>query len=132
MTDGNVAYEMTPLQHFGSGVRIFFARLRNRLPHLVWRGDEIDVRVVFTADKLPHIEGESIEDALREAQRELDSSPLVEMEQALSRLGVSFDKGMGPDGRDWEWDFSLRGPISVQFKRRAAKPERRVGRKRNA
>jgi hypothetical protein len=85
--------------------------------------------VTFTADKLPAISAGSPEAGLQAALAELDSSPLADTEAALSRLGVGFDKGMGPDGRDWEWDYSLRGPISVRFKRRAQRPERRLGRK---
>lgn len=108
----------------------WMARQRRRfLPYLVWYGDELDVRVTFTADKLPPIEGPDLQAAMREAFTEFQRSPLVETEEALRRLGVGFDTGMGGDGREWEWDFSLSGPISVQFKRRARRPERRTARK---
>lgn len=96
-------------------------------PRLVWPNDEVDVVVTFTAERLPAIQGEDMQAVLGEAQRELWSGPIAEIESQLSRLGVGFDKGMGPEGRDWEWDWSLCGPISVRFRRRTKKPMRRTG-----
>jgi len=95
---------------------VWHFRLRRWLPRLVWLGDEIDVVVTLTEDKLfqPDPVGA------------LFSGGFYEIEKQLRDKGILFDTGMGAGGRDWEWDFSLRGPISVRFKGRAAKPERRV------
>lgn len=124
--DGNGIRMMTPWEMLLSRIDGIFTRLRRRLPYLVWYGDELDVRVIFTADKLPPIEGKSLDAVLGEAIAEYQGSPLVETESALRRLGVSFDTGMGSEGRDWEWDWSLRGPISVRFKSRATSPQHRA------
>ena len=38
---------------------------------------------------------------------------LFEIERKLRELGVNFDTGGGCGGRDWEWDWSLEGPIKL-------------------
>jgi len=38
---------------------------------------------------------------------------LFEIEQKFLEIGVSFDTGAGFGRRDWEWDFSLKGPIKI-------------------
>lgn len=95
--------------------------LRNiwaRRPRLVWPGDEIDVGVTFTDETLdpsdPH--------------RSLFSGRMAEVEAALLEAGIKFDRGIGLGGRDWEWDWSLSGPISVRFRCLAKKPENRRAR----
>ncbi len=90
-------------------------RVRRRLPHLVWHGDEIDVRVTLKDLGALHGAGTSLD-------------RVFEVQRLLSEMGITFDSGSGPHGRDWEWDFSLSGPISVQFDRSAARPERRTAR----
>lgn len=90
-------------------------RLKRLIPRLVWYGDEVDVVVSFTEDRINQ------NDPLGSLWR----GRLPEIERALSEIGVRFDTGLGLNGRDWEWDYSLRGPISVKFKRRAAQPGRR-------
>lgn len=45
----------------------------------------------------------------------LDRGHLAEIERALAEIGIEFDKGVGLGGRDWEWDWSLRGPIEIRF-----------------
>lgn len=100
-------------------IRIFFLRLRDKFPYLVWRGDEIDVKVTMTAFKLNE-EGDPIE--------QLGSGPVYEIQEQLREIGINFDVGMGLHGRDWEWDYSLSGPINVKFKCKAKKPERRMER----
>lgn len=97
-------------------------RLRRKLPHLVWYGDELDVTVTFSQHRLP--EGVGIDEAVSYLYR----SRMAEIEQAISDIGISFDRGGGYDGRDWEWDWSLKGPISIRFRHRATKPERRMER----
>lgn len=117
----NVVRQMTWLEQQCSNVISIVTRLRRRLPYLVWRDDEIDVVVTFPAATLPA--GLDLHDAMRE----LYSGPLHEIESQLSRLGIGFDKGVGFGGRDWEWDCSLSGPISVRFRRRSKRPLRRTG-----
>lgn len=98
--------EMTWSERKIGRARHWLRRLRRKLPYLVWHGDELDVRVTLRGDT----------DLLFAAQ-----TPLRD-------LGISFDTGMGNGGRDWEWDFSLQGPISVRFGGRAKYPERRHAR----
>ena len=53
--------------------------------------------------------------------------PMHEIDRQVLRY---FDLGLikhepGIGGRDWEWDWSLSGPISVTFRGRAARPGQR-------
>lgn len=91
--------------------RAWWALLR-KLPRLIWLDDEVNVVVTFTSDRL--LPGDTVDEAFRS----LFTGRLAQVEHALSDMGVGFDKGMGMDGRDWEWDWSLRGPISVRFRGR--------------
>ena len=36
-------------------------------------------------------------------------------------MGIHFDTGAGCGNRDWEWDWSLRGPIEIHFVRKKRK-----------
>jgi hypothetical protein len=117
--------EMNARQKFWSRLKHRAIRLRRKLPYLVWYGDEIDVRVTFKEAKLQPIEASDPEVVLAAAQRQLNTGALAKVERGLSEIGIGFDKGAGCDGRDWEWDWSLSGPISVTFRARAKKPERR-------
>jgi len=38
---------------------------------------------------------------------------LFEIERLLLKNGISFDTGAGMGHRDWEWDWSLKGPVKV-------------------
>lgn len=44
-------------------------------------------------------------------------SKLLQIEKLMRELGVSFDTGYGCEEIDWEFDWSLRGPIYVTFKK---------------
>lgn len=110
--DPNVR-SMTRLEAAVGRAKGWLLRLRRRLPYLVWYGDEIDVRVTFSQDKL---------DDVTNPFRQLFSGELFELEKRLGNIGIGFDRGVGFDGRDWEWDWSLKGPISVTFRGRASKP----------
>lgn len=96
-------------------LRIWHWRLRCWIPRLVWIGDEIDVRVTLSEDKLKQ------ENPLENFQ----SGSFRQIENQLRLLGIEFDTGQGCAGRDWEWDWSLKGPIHISFVGRAKKPERR-------
>jgi len=111
---------MTPSQLLWSRIRTFFILLRRRLPFLVWYGDELDVIVTFPNDTLDS----------SEPFGSLFDGHLAEIESRLRAAGIEFDRGVGFGGRDWEWDWSLKGPISVQFKSRSTHPERRQERPR--
>jgi hypothetical protein len=91
---------------------------RHYIPHLVWHGDEVDVLVTFKEDRLRAA-------TPQEAMTDFNRGSLHEARLILNEIGVEFDTGLGIEGRDWEWDWSLRGPISVSFKRRAQNPELR-------
>ena len=38
---------------------------------------------------------------------------LFQIEKLFLELGINFDTGGGFGGRDWEWDWSLSGPIKL-------------------
>jgi hypothetical protein len=40
---------------------------------------------------------------------------LFDAERSLRKAGITFDTGGGFGGRDWEWDWSLEGPVTVRF-----------------
>ncbi len=98
----------------------WWARQRRRLPYLIWWNDELDVKVTLSEDKLRDEEN---------PLPQLFSGAFAEVERQLGEMEIFFDTGLGPDGRDWEWDWSLHGPISVRFRGRARHPERRVSRR---
>ncbi len=109
-------HEMIGFELFWHGISLRWRRhVLRRLPRLVWPGDEIDVTVTFSQDPLDP----------DDPMHGLFSGGLYEIEQQLSHMGIGFDRGQGCYGRDWEWDRSLDGPISVTFRSRAKRPERR-------
>ena len=109
--------EMGPWEIRWSHVqRWWWRNVSRRIPRLVWYGDEIDVRVTFSEDPL----------CQSDPMKGLFSGGLYEIEKQLLHMGVGFDKGQGCYGRDWEWDWSLSGPIRVMFGGRAKHPERRI------
>lgn len=114
-----VARGMTRWKYLRTVTRNRLALLRRRLPYIVWYDDELDVGVTLSRYKL-NPEGDPIQ--------QLYSDTPAAVESALRDMGITFDTGMGDHGRDWEWDFSLAGPISVRFKSRATRPERRMER----
>lgn len=113
-----VGREMSWPQTWKSDLRCWLVRLRRRLPYLVWYDDELDITVMFSQDKLnPNADiGQLWRGAFSDAER------------IFNEMGITFDKGMGCEGRDWEWDWSLKGPISIRFRARASKPELRMER----
>ena len=115
----SVASEMNGWQIFLCRLRGYYIRLRRKCPYVVWYDDELDVTVTFSREHL--LPDGSIDDAFRT----LFGSRLAVVEKAIGDMDIGFDRGVGFDGRDWEWDWSLRGPISVRFRSRATKPERR-------
>lgn len=118
-----VAQEMTKIQYIISRVKgWWWNNVTIRLPKLVWHGDELDVCVRFSEDAFhPNMSPD-------EAFEGLETGSLSDIEKQLGSIGISFDKCMGYGGRDWEWDWSLKGPISVSFKQKAKKPELRKAR----
>ena len=116
-----VAREMTRWESVVLSVKYWAVRQRRRLPYLVWYGDELDVGVTLSQDKLTA-------NTLEGAFQQFNNGAFVEIEKIFSEMGIGFDKGLGCDGRDWEWDWSLKGPISVRFRSRATKPDQRMER----
>lgn len=107
----NVSDSASFLRRLWWSMETFFIRVRRRLPYIVWYGDELDVRVTLTNEKLFD-----------------NSGGFWDCESILSKMDIHFDAGIGGGGRDWEWDYSLRGPISVKFRGRAKSPELRLAR----
>lgn len=108
---------------------IWWTSFRRRyIPRLVWYGDEIDVCITFTENKLVPIELDPHKPIdMNQIVAPLFRGTLAQVEHQLKDIGIEFDKGLGPDGRDWEWDWSLRGPVHVKFRGRAQNPEQRAG-----
>jgi hypothetical protein len=89
-----------------------YRNISRRLPRLVWIGDEVDISVNF--HHIGNLGGAGI-----------DPVNLYQAQNLLNELGITFDTGSGCRGRDWEWDWSLHGPISLKFRGRAREPELR-------
>jgi hypothetical protein len=43
----------------------------------------------------------------------VDIQKVFEIERLLHKIGVHFDTGAGFGFRDWNWDYSLSGPVQV-------------------
>ncbi len=82
----------------------FFSRLSTYIPRLVWEGDEIDVDIVIQGD----------------------IAKIFQVEEKFHDLGIEFDAAYGYGLRDWEWDWSLSGPISIKFVRRSKNKDQRL------
>lgn len=111
--------EMTKLEILFSRVKGIFRKLRRKLPYFVWWDEELDVVVTLSQDKL---------NPEKDPFKQLLGGAFAQIEKTFSEMGITFDKGMGFDGRDWEWDWSLSGPISVRFHGTSSKPELRMER----
>lgn len=116
-----IGREMTRLESVLYNLKSWLIWQRRKLPYLVWWNDELDVTVTLSQDKLT---AQSLEGAFSQFK----SGAFVEVEKIFGEMGIGFDKGLGCEGRDWEWDWSLQGPISVRFRGRCARPERRMER----
>ena len=104
----------------------WWLRFKRLIPRLVWVGQEIDVVVTFVEDRLQMQSIDPVKpDDFNKAMTPLFRGALPKISDALREIGVEFDQGLGLSGRDWEWDFSLRGPISVRFKRVCKTTDRR-------
>ena len=119
-TTACIGREMTRWEQIRSNIKYWYIRLRRKLPYLVWWNDELDVTVTLSQDKL--------DPTAPNPFKSLFGGAFYEVEKIFREMGISFDTGMGCEGRDWEWDFSLKGPISIRFRSRAQKPERRMER----
>ena len=103
--------EMTKLEQFVSNWKHRLLRFRRKyIPVLLWYGEEVDVGV--TIKDWGALGGEP--------------GRVWDAQQCFRDMGISFDTGSGCDGRDWEWDYSLSGPISVRIRGRAKRPWKRV------
>jgi len=40
---------------------------------------------------------------------------LHEIETLFMEMGITFDTGFGFGCRDWQWDWSLKGPVKVVY-----------------
>lgn len=91
-----------------------WTKFHRKFPRLVWYGQELDVRLTFI-DYMALVTESAERVAIDEAQA------------ALRRAGITFDTGTDfvTGFRDWEWDYSLRGPLSVTFVGKNKKPEER-------
>ena len=93
-------------------LRRFIRQFRRRfVPYVIWHGQQVDVRIVFTDAPL----GGARKSRL----------PYMEIEQMFRDHGIWFDKGCGASGREWELDWSLQGPVHVTM---AGKSRRRIPR----
>lgn len=69
------------------------------IPNIVWRRQPVQVGIHFDLSKV-------------------DRQDIFEIEKLLNKNGIYFDTGAGCGNRDWELDWSLRGPVEVRFKRK--------------
>lgn len=92
---------------------------RKYIPYLVFYDQEIDVLVTWKENKL------SQNADVNAALKQLNQGHLAQIENMMSEIGITFDKGIGFEGRDWEWDFSLTGPVNVKFRKPCVTEEKR-------
>jgi len=105
----NLARDMTKVKYVVSRLGIAITRFRRRfIPYMVFHGQEVNVRLTWRENKLRATSPE-------QALKQLNSGHLFEVERMISDIGISFDKGIGLNGRDWEMDWSLDGPINISF-----------------
>lgn len=78
------------------------------VPVLMWRGDAVDVTITITSKPLG-----------------AETSTVFQIENLLRLLDIGFDTGSGAGGRDWEFDWSLHGPIQVTFQGKCKTTDRR-------
>lgn len=91
---------------------------RRYIPYLVWWNDELDINILFAEDRLRA-------QTLKEAHQDLFRGTFDIARKHLNEVGITFDHGLGLDGREWEWDWSLQGPVRVRFRGRAKYPDLR-------
>lgn len=66
------------------------------IPYLVYRNKPIYARLVFDASKVNY-------------------EDMCNLRSCFHKLGITFDSGAGFGDIDWEFDWSLKGPIKVVF-----------------
>lgn len=129
--------QLSAIDELFSGLSRWLKRQRRKLPYLVWYGDELDVTISFTDESLELVSNKEAEAELTddkkkkkklrsEAQAQLNVSYVSEAESMLRRAGIKFDTGTGFGGRDWEFDWSLSGPVHVSFRGKAKAPSARL------
>lgn len=99
--DQGMPQELHGLKALASRAHSWIKRLSWKFPRLVWRGDEVWVNVKITNAGLG------------------GTQTSFAAEDEIRKLGISFDTGAGCGGRDWEWDWSLKGPIKITFRGKA-------------
>jgi len=119
----SIAIEMTKGQQFRSNMKSRWIRFRRLFPHLIWYGQELDVTVTFKEDRLQDMTFSAGNPG--PVFERFSAGHLPKVQAMLNEIGIEFDTGQGCEGRDWEWDWSLQGPISVKFRSRAKRPWRR-------
>ena len=45
----------------------------------------------------------------------VDIQDVFVLERLLDKMGIKFDTGTGFGCRDWQWDWSLKGPVKVTY-----------------
>ena len=103
---GELRYFMRQIKHW------YVMNIKRRIPHLVWYGQDVDVTVTFFDTRL---DPSSTPGSIKYAG---DMAALAKAEDALQKMGITFDKGIGLGGRDWEWDWSLEGNIRLSFRQK--------------
>lgn len=116
----SAARGMTRWEWLRNQAKMLAWRIRRRLPYLVWYGDEIDCTVTLKDN------GALSPDSTIDNIEFTGSSLVWDAQECLNKMGIRFDTGSGCHGRDWEWDYSLKGPISIQFRSRAKRPYLRM------
>jgi hypothetical protein len=136
-----------PFRQLRARIRSLFARVRRRLPYLVWFDDEVDVRVAFPMEAVEKVDiveevtvpmqsedGSDVSDEavelLMDAFASVERGTFGEIHEMFAAMGITFMRTFGSHGRTWDWDKTLEGPISVRFRGRASKPELRRARPR--
>lgn len=104
-----IAEEMTGLKLFLSRFKARLIMFRMKyLPYIVWYGQKVDVRLTFKENKLT---ATNINDAFVQFK----SGHIYKIEKMLNEIGVDFDTSISEEGRAWDLDWSLTGPVELIF-----------------
>lgn len=95
--------EMHTIKHLPLLLRIkyFLLHIKYRfIPQILWRRQKIWVSILFDAEKVSWTDLRQIEDILH-------------------KNGIAFDHNLGNKHIEWCLDFSLNGPVKIEFIKKA-------------
>lgn len=106
-------YKPSIWQKVKSEVGFWWNRFMYSMPRLVWPGQEVDVTIHFNGIGLSQRTGDFNEWLAEIKNAEIKN--YYDAIVALNSMGVHFDTGVGLDCAEWNFDYSLSGPVKVRY-----------------